>query len=95
MNERPPPGAKTFTALVSAEPCSGGHSADGRILAPAVEEGASFVSVTFFLSPPPVGERTCEATEPLPMTVTLRNRIGSRALVDGGRYPPSRVQSPS
>jgi hypothetical protein len=91
LQEMPTPGALTFTALVSAEPCSGGHSADGRILAPAVEEFERQILVTFFLSPPPANEGSCEETEAVPTTVTLRNRVGKRALMDAGRYPPAPV----
>lgn len=87
LQEEPTPGSLTFTALVSVDGCASAAN-QGRVMAPAIEETDTRVEVTFFLSPLPVGEDTCDVAEFVPATVTLRSRLGSRGLYDAGRYPP-------
>lgn len=91
LKEEPTRGATELTVQVSAEACSSGRSAQGRILAPIIEELKDRIEISFFLSPLQADEHTCEEAPTTTTTVTLRGRVGGRTLYDAGRYPPVEV----
>ena len=91
--------SESFTALVQETECTGGLTADGRVLPPAVLLGSAEVLVIFAVRPPPppppgtaVG---CPAPRPTRIEVTLPEPLGERRLLDGGVTPPADTHPPA
>lgn len=81
----------TFTALVRETECTGGLTADGRVLPPAILYGSGEVLAIFAVRspPPPAGGAVgCPAPMPTRVEVALSEPLGDRRLLDGGVSPP-------
>ena len=87
-----------FTALVRETECTGGLTADGRVLPPALVAGTAEVLVIFAVQPPPPpppGQAIgCPAPMPTRVDVTLPGPLGDRRLLDGGVSPPGDPHPP-
>jgi hypothetical protein len=68
--------------------CASGQSPEGRVNEPVIEYGAESVTVTFTIVPPPGDAQDCPSNPEFPVTVTLTEPLGERALLDGGSNPP-------
>ncbi len=76
----PSEATQTFTAWVSRAGCVGGVTE--RLQPPRVEANHQEVMVTFSVRPLPGGE--CPDTAEMAYPVDLGERLGDRALLDGG-----------
>lgn len=83
----------TVHALVRDPACPGGggseagDAAANRVEPPAVDLENATVTVTIDVRRQP-GDESCPAGAPFPLTITLPEPLGSRALLDGGSNPP-------
>jgi hypothetical protein len=89
----PPVAAATqLHILVWERTCSSGSPATGRISAPVVQYAATSVTITLGVRPleaSPGTGYTCQMPPGTPATMTLREPLGSRTLLDGGLVPPA------
>jgi len=85
--DRPPADATSVAAIVLELSCASGASADGRVLPPVIRSGASAISVLVAIRRRP-GDQDCPGNPPLAIRLDLGETIGSRALLDGGQFPP-------
>lgn len=74
-------------ALLIERACASGQSPDGRVLEPVIEYGVDAVVVTISVTRR-VGGQDCPGNPEFPLTITLREPLGERALLDGGSTPP-------
>ena len=68
--------------------CASGQSPEGRVNDPVIQYTAESVTVTFTIVPPPGDAQDCPSNPEFPVTVTLGEPLGERALLDGGSTPP-------
>ena len=92
--------SQAFTALVQETQCTGGLTADGRVLPPAILVGSAEVLVIFAVRPPPppppgTTALGCPAPQPTRVEVTLPEPLGERRLLDGGVSPPADPHPPT
>ena len=73
--------------LLVEQACASGGSPEGRVLPPVVATREDAVVVTLVVGHVP-GGADCPGNPTFAMTVDLPDAIGSRALLDGGVYPP-------
>lgn len=66
--------------------CASGKPADGRASVPEIEYGPTQITLTARIEASR-GTQTCQNNPPTYVKVNLTQRIGSRALVDGGSVP--------
>ena len=67
--------------------CASGQSPEGRVNEPVIQYTAESVTVTFTVTPRP-GAQDCPGNPEFPVTFTLSEPLGERALLDGGSTPP-------
>jgi hypothetical protein len=84
---KPPADATSVAAIVLERACASGASADGRVLPPVIRSGASAISVLVAIRHRP-GDQDCQGNPTLAIRLDLGEAIGSRALLDGGEFPP-------
>jgi hypothetical protein len=84
---KPAADATSVAAIVLERSCASGASPDGRVLPPAIRSGASAISVLVAIRHRP-GDQDCQGNPPLAIRLDLGETIGSRALLDGGEFPP-------
>ncbi len=87
----PTPTTTEVHILVWELACSGGASANGRISAPVVHYDATTVTIALGVRPieaDPGVLLTCPGPPGAKATLTLREPLGSRTLLDGGQFPP-------
>jgi len=84
---KPAADATSVAAIVLERSCASGASPDGRVLPPAIRSGASAISVLVAIRHRP-GDQDCQGNPPLAIRLDLGEAIGSRALLDGGEFPP-------
>jgi hypothetical protein len=82
----PPPTATGFTALVTERSCSGGRSADDRIVGPQVVRSQDVVLVIFVIRRS-AAVATCPPNPATRVAVDLGGPLGVSSLLDGGRLP--------
>jgi hypothetical protein len=82
-----PVDATSVAAIVLERACASGASADGRVLPPVIRSGESTISVLVAIRHRP-GDQDCQGNPPLAIRFDLGEAIGSRALLDGGEFPP-------
>jgi hypothetical protein len=83
--QRLAPDSTGFTAMVTRTDCGSGKQ--GRPVAPAIDAGASAITITFRIKPH-VSSGTCQGTPGVPYRVRLGEPLGQRTLVDGACLPP-------
>lgn len=81
------PETTEIKGFVMETACASGQSPEGRVNQPIVEYGADAVTVTFTVTPRPGGQ-DCQGNPEFPITLTLTEPLGERALLDGGTTPP-------
>ena len=82
------PATSRFEALVTETACASGQSSEGRIAGPDVVVAGDAVLVTFAVREPGGNTQTCQGSPATRVTVTLREPLGSRTLLDGSTLPP-------
>ncbi len=95
----PDPATTTFTALVHEYACASGQPVGERLHGPEIVVLPDRVLVGFAVEPLSGGQ-DCEGVDPTPVTVTLPEPLGDRALVDTGGHPfadpgPTQVVPPT
>ena len=83
----PQPGDTRLRVLVHEWACHGYRVPDREDVHPKIIYGEENVIVILRIEYPQ-GGATCPGTPPFKYTVRLDERLGNRALVDGGKYPP-------
>lgn len=89
----PGPQSEALHILVWERACNGGTLVFGRMSAPAIAYGAATVTVTMEVRGL-AGLSTCPLGPGTPLAVQLREPLGDRILLDGGREPPSEPSPP-
>lgn len=85
---RPAADATRLSISAREAACAGGQAPGRRVLAPIVDETATTVTVTLLVERLP--DADCQANPWFPVEVMLSSPVGSRALLDGSTYPPTR-----
>ncbi len=85
---RPAADATRLSVLAREAACANGQAPGPRLLAPIVEEAAMTVTVTLLVARLPNAD--CQANPWFRVDVSLSNPLGSRTLLDGSTYPPTR-----
>ncbi|MEX1169233.1 MAG: hypothetical protein WEE50_03720 [Chloroflexota bacterium] len=88
----PTPESAEVSILVREIACSSGQSPEGRILAPTVVVGAEAIAVAIGIVHRPGGQ-DCQGNPNHPMRLALPEPLGTRVLLDAGRYPPVPVSN--
>lgn len=88
------PDTTMIDALVRERACTSGRSPVGRLVPPIVTYEANAVVVTIAVRSLPGGQ-DCPGNPAVPITITLREQLGQRALLDGATVPPSAPLPPS
>ena len=83
----PPVDATSVAAFVLEEACASGKSPAGRVLPPVIDASDTAISVVIAIRHRP-GDQDCPGNPPLAIQLDLGEAIGSRALLDGGEFPP-------
>ncbi len=83
------PDTTEFVALVTERGCAGGQSSARRIIGPRVDYVDDTQVIVMFEVRPLGGIQACPGNPPTPVAVRLQEPLGDRALLDGGREPPS------
>lgn len=81
------PETTVFAALVMEVNCASGQSSQDRIVGPEISYAADRVVVTFAVRPLPGDAHDCQGNPATAVTVTLKEPLGDRRLVDGGADP--------
>lgn len=81
------PETTAFAALVMEVNCASGQSSQDRIVGPEISYAADQVVVTFAVRPLPEEVQDCQGNPATAVTVTLKEPLGERRLVDGGADP--------
>jgi hypothetical protein len=68
--------------------CNDGKSQNDRVQKPEFREQGGALLMTLWLRPVSPGGHTCPGLVEPPLKVKLPGPLGSRALMDGGTYPP-------
>lgn len=84
----PAAGSTDLHILVWERSCSSGSLATGRMSLLAVEYAPPTVTIVVGVRPLG-GMQTCQSSPPAPALLRLAEPIGARALLDGGKWPPS------
>jgi hypothetical protein len=86
----PNPRSTSVTAMVNEMACTGGLSADGRVLPPLIIANDAEVVIIFAvrLPPPTHGAVSCPGPPPTRVEVQLGAPLGPRTLLDGSTVPP-------
>ena len=87
LESEPDPTSTELHLLVTEHGCNSGEDADGRIEVVRLEESDARVSVILGVRPRG-GFVTCPGNPSTPFTVTLRDPLGNRELVDGSLADP-------
>lgn len=82
------PETTEFVAMVTERNCAGGQSSEGRVIGPMVDVSDDRVVVTFEVRPLEEAQ-DCPGNPPTAVTVRLREALGDRLILDGGREPPA------
>ncbi len=92
----PVPNAATtdLHVLVWERACSSGLPTTGRMSAPVIVSTADSLTITIGVRPPPGDTQSCPLPAGTPALVRLREPLGSRTLLDGGRVPPGPPTKP-
>lgn len=85
------PGATEIEVVVTESGCASGQEPGDRLQPPEVVVEDDAVTVTFWVVPLG-GAQECPGNPPTPVTVTLDEPLGERALLDGGAYPARLVR---
>ena len=78
---------------VQERSCANGMTADGRTAPPEVTYDDSQVTIAIHVRPMG-GDVECPSNPETPLTVRLREPVGSRGVVDGAALPPVTVVQP-
>lgn len=78
---------------VQERSCASGMTANGRIEPPEVTYGDEQVIIAIRVRPKG-GDVDCQSNPETPLTVRLREPVGTRAVVDGAALPPVTVVEP-
>jgi hypothetical protein len=89
----PAPETTELHILVWERACNGGTLVVGRMSAPAIIYGPTTVVVTMQVRGLE-GAQSCPLGPGTPLLVHLREPLGDRTLLDGGREPPSEPSPP-
>ena len=79
----PGPDATQLRILVEEVECSSQSSPVGRMSDPSVQYADDSVAITVGIRSL-TGDQNCQGNDEFPLTVTLREPLGSRVLVNGG-----------
>ena len=82
------PGTTEIQGILVETACASGQSPEGRVNEPVIEYTPEAVTVTFTVVPPPGNAQDCPSNPEFPVTFTLSEPLGERALLDGGSTPP-------
>ncbi len=77
----------TIKAILNERACASGQSPEGRVQEPVIEYTAEAVTVTISVAGRG-GVQDCPSNPEFPITITLTEPLGDRALLDGGSIPP-------
>jgi hypothetical protein len=85
---RPGPDSMRIALLVTELACTGGRSAEGRLLPPDVRYTDDAATITFFVTSLPPGAYRCPGNPPTLVEVDLLEPLADHRLLDGGVSPP-------
>ena len=88
-NAMPSPQDLNVTLIATERACAGGKPPGDRVLAPLVALGSQAIGITAIVRNAP-GAQDCPGNPTFPLTVTIGEPIGGRALLDGSTFPPTR-----
>ena len=91
----PSPETREVAILVRETACAGGHSPEGRVLAPTIVVHGDAIDVTIGIRQQP-GEHDCPGNHGYRMRLKLPEALGARRLFDASSYPPrpATIQDP-
>ena len=81
------PETTVIKAVLMETACASGQSPDGRVNEPVIAYGTDAVTVVITVTPRP-GAQDCPGNPEFPVEITLREPLGTRAILDGGSDPP-------
>jgi hypothetical protein len=77
---------------LSEKACSSGRDPRPYLHIPVLQETPTTVTV-YWTATPPKGPQNCVGRRPVNVALQLTSPLGTRTLLDGSRFPPTRVSS--
>ncbi len=85
--------ATSIRGFVRESACASGKTPKDRVELPRIDVTDAVITITFEIRLLP-GVQDCQGNPPFPVTITLPEPLGERALLDGGSDPPRDAMSP-
>jgi hypothetical protein len=90
----PDPSAQTLHVLVWDPTCASGAPLGPRLVVSRVDYTSASIAITIGVRWPSNGPNACRLPPPEPNVIELRESVGTRVILDGGRFPAQAPTGP-